>query len=188
MKPKEFIFCILEYIALYIISFAIFVGLMHTGLMRGMQVLMYRGMVMILLAGILAAVLMAIQKKVLHIPWLNAKDYLVIFIISCCVNTVFFVVVPVTVERSVSVFMLSYMEQNPGDYTTADVEDIFIEKYVREYGAFEKRFQEQLVTGSIEEQANDAYQLTERGEMIVKMFRFIAGMFDTDRKLVYPNN
>ena len=34
------------------------------------------------------------------------------FVIFCCVNTVLFVLVPVTVERSVSVFMLSYMEEN----------------------------------------------------------------------------
>ncbi len=94
--------------------------------------------------------------------------------------------IPVTVERSVSVFMLSYVEELDEDFTKEEIEEVFWEKYVLEFGAFDKRFEEQLVTGSIEENEDGTYALTERGEFIVKMFRLVAEIFDTDSRLVYP--
>ena len=111
-----------------------------------------------------------------------------VFVIFCCVNTVLFTLIPVTVERSVSVFMLSYMEENSDQTFTQDsVGEVFTEKYVTDYGAFEKRFVEQVATGTIEENADGSYSITERGKFIVKMFRTVAEWFDTDRRLVYPN-
>ena len=68
-----------------------------------------------------------------------------------------------------------------------EIEEIFKEKYVVEYGAFEKRFNEQVETGTIVENPDGTYSMTDSGEFIVKMFRTVADWFDTDRRLVYPN-
>lgn len=110
------------------------------------------------------------------------------FVIFCCVNMVFLTLIPVTVERSVSVFMLSYMEENSDQtFTEESVGEVFTSKYVEDYGAFEKRFEEQVVTGTIRQNEDGTYSITESGEFVVKMFRTIADWFDTDRRLVYPN-
>lgn len=110
------------------------------------------------------------------------------FVIYCCVNTVFFVLVPVTVERSVSVFMLSYMEENQDhSFSEEEIKEAFTDKYVDEYGAFEKRFKEQIETGTIIDNGDGTYRITSTGETTVKLFRFIAKMFDTDERLVYPD-
>ena len=163
-----------------------FIGLFHTGLLKGMEVLMYRGIVFIIITGIIAAVVMGIVRK--FWKFVTIRDIIMMFCIFCCVNTVLFTLIPVTVERSVSVFMLSYMEENSDQtFTQESVGEVFTEKYVEEYGAFEKRFNEQLVTGTIEENPDGTYSITEKGKFIVKMFRTIAEWFDTDRRLVYPN-
>ena len=177
---------ILVYIVIYLVCSLMFVGLFHTGLLKGMNVLMYRGIAFIVLTGIIAAIVMGIVRK--FWKFVTIRDIIMMFVIFCCVNTVIFTLVPVTVERSVSVFMLSYMDENSDKtFTQESVGEIFTAKYVNEYGAFEKRFNEQVVTGTIKQNADGTYSITDRGRLIVKGFRLLAEWFDTDRRLVYPN-
>ncbi|MCR5205825.1 MAG: hypothetical protein K6E47_12280 [Lachnospiraceae bacterium] len=161
--------------------------LIRLPLLKGMHVLMYRGIVMIVIAGVLASLLLVLYRKWRKITWLSAKDVVLVFILTCSINMVFFTLIPVTVERSVSVFMLSYMDKySDRTYTQDEVAEIFIDKYVNEYEAFEKRFDEQLTTGSIEQNADGTYSITDKGRFIVKMFRFISDVFETDKRLVEP--
>ena len=184
---KEIVFTLLTYAVLYVISFLLLILLIRTPLLKGMHVLMYRGIVMIILAGILASVLLVVFKKWRKIEWLSAKDVVLVFILTCSINMVFFTLIPVTVERSVSVFMLSYMDTySDRTYTEDQVAEIFVEKYVNEYGAFEKRFDEQLTTGTIVQNADGTYSITDKGRFIVKMFRAISDVFETDKRLVEP--
>ena len=68
----------------------------------------------------------------------DIKDVILMFLGFCLVNMVLFTLIPVTVERSVSVFTLSYMEENPQAYTVEEMEEVFNEKYVQEFEAFDK--------------------------------------------------
>ena len=184
---KEILFTLLTYAVLYVISFLLLILFIRLPILKGMHVLMYRGIVMIVLAGILASVLLVFFKKWRKIEWLSAKDVVLVFILTCSINMVFFTLIPVTVERSVSVFMLSYMDTySDRTYTENQVADIFVEKYVNEYGAFEKRFDEQLTTGTIVQNADGTYSITDKGSFIVKMFRAISDVFETDKRLVEP--
>ena len=162
MKVKDVIKLIGLYILIFIVCSVLFVALFHTPLLAGMQVLMYRGLAFIIITGCLAAVIMGVVRHF----WkeITIRDIIMMFVIFCCVNTVLFTLIPVTVERSVSVFMLSY-----------------------DYGAFDKRFDEQVVTGTIEENEDGSYSITDEGRFIVNMFRMMSEWFDTDRRLVYPN-
>ncbi len=188
-KIRDTVRLILVYLLLYLCALALFIALFHTNLLKRVDVLMYRGMVFILLSSGAAAVLMGVGRHVWNSRYISKKDILLLFAGCCCVNMVFFTLVPVTVERSVSVFMLSYMEENADmEFMKEDVEQIFVEKYVNDYGAFEKRFHEQIVTGTIEQNEDGSYGITKRGKQIVYLFRLIAEWFDTDRRLVYPND
>ncbi len=217
---REIVYTLLTYIVLYLLSFLLLVLLIRLPLLKGINVLMYRGIVMIVIAGILASVLLVLFKKLRKVTWLSAKDVVLVFILTCSINMVFFTLIPVTVERSVSVFMLSWMDTYSGEdedhytqdmmgpttdtndgnfqnkdstdsnlnghFTQDQIAEIFVDKYVNEYGAFEKRFDEQLTTGSIEQNADGTYSITDKGRFIVKMFRLISDVFDTDKRLVEP--
>ncbi len=190
MKNKIIELCrlISIYAGLYMIATIIFIAMFHTSLFQSMDVLMYRGILFLILSGGIAALLMLFCMRVMPKGWITVKDVILLFCGCCCVNMVLFTLIPVTVERSVSVFMLSYMDQNEElQFTQKDIEEIFVEKYVKDYGAFEKRFHEQLVTGSIQENEDGTYCITSRGKQIVTMFRMIAKWFQTDQRLVYPN-
>ena len=98
------------YVLIYLVCSALFIGLFHTGLLKDMEVLMYRGVAFIVITGVVSAVIMAIARKLWG--FITVRDIIMMFVIFCCVNMVIFTLVPVTVERSVSVFMLSYMDEN----------------------------------------------------------------------------
>ena len=124
------------YILIYAFCTVIFIALFHTGLLKNMEVLMYRGVVFIFVTGIIAAAVMGIVRK--FWGFITVRDIIMMFVIFCCVNMVFLTLVPVTVERSVSVFMLSYMDENSDQTFTEDsVGEVFTSKYVEDYGAFE---------------------------------------------------
>ncbi len=174
------------YAIIYLVCSAMFIGLFHTEILKNMEVLMYRGIAFIIITGIVAAIVMGIVRK--FWGFITVRDIIMMFVIFCCVNTTLFVLVPVTVERSVSVFMLSYMEENSDQTFTQDsVGEVFTSKYVNDYGAFEKRFNEQVETGTIKQNPDGSYSITESGKFVVKAFRTVADWFGTDKRLVYPN-
>ena len=184
---REILLTLLTYAVLYVVSFFLLVLLIRLPIFSGMHVLMYRGIVLIVISGIIASVLMVLFKKLKGITWLSAKDVVLVFILCCSITMVFFTLIPVTVERSVSVFMLSYMDTfDERTYTEDEISEIFVDKYVTEYGAFEKRFDEQLTTGTIEKNADGSYSITSKGRLIVKLFRLISDVFETDKRLVDP--
>lgn len=173
------------YFTIYVLCSIIFIALFHTPILKGMEVLMYRGIVFIIMAGLMSMLGMFLCTK----KWkelFDIKDVILMFLGFCSVNMVLFTLIPVTVERSVSVFTLSYMEENPQAYTVEEMEEIFNEKYVQEFQAFDKRFKEQIVSGNVDE-TEDGFVLNERGKFTVKFFRTVAAMFGTDERLIYPN-
>ncbi len=174
------------YALIYLVCTALFIALFHTSFLAGMDVLMYRGAAFIIITGVVSAVIMGVIRK--FWGFVTIRDIIMMFVIFCCVNMVFLTLIPVTVERSVSVFMLSYMEENSDQtFTEESVGEVFTTKYVEDYGAFEKRFHEQVETGTIVENPDGTYSITESGRFVVKMFRTIADWFGTDQRLVYPN-
>ncbi len=174
------------YIAIYVVCTALFIALFHTPVLANMKVLMYRGIGLLILSGILAAVVMGIIRK--FWKFITVRDIIMVFVIFCCVNMVLFTLIPVTVERSVSVFMLSYMDENSDQsFTKEDIGEIFTSKYVNDFGAFDKRFDEQLVTGTLIDNGDGTYTISDEGRFIVTMFRGVSKMFNTDQRLVYPN-
>ena len=174
------------YALIYIVCTALFIALFHTSFLAGMDVLMYRGAAFIIITGTVSAVIMGVIRK--FWGFVTIRDIIMMFVIFCYVNMVFLTLIPVTVERSVSVFMLSYMEENSDQtFTEESVGEVFTTKYVEDYGAFEKRFHEQVETGTIVENPDGTYSITDSGRFVVKMFRTIADWFGTDQRLVYPN-
>lgn len=174
------------YIVIYVVCTAIFIAFFHTPVLANMKVLMYRGIGLLILTGILSAIVMGIVRK--FWKFVTVRDIIMVFVIFCCVNMVLFTLIPVTVERSVSVFMLSYMDENSEKtFTKEDIGEVFTAKYVNDYGAFDKRFDEQLVTGTIVDNGDGTYTITDEGRFIVTMFRGVSTMFNTDQRLVYPN-
>lgn len=185
---KEVIKCSLRWIGVFIICYAfgtlMFILLFHTPLFYSMNVLMYRGIVLLILSAVITTILLILLNKfVLHS--IHGKDIAMMVMMLLCINMVLFTLLPVTVERSFSVYMLNYMSNHDEQVMTEqEIREVFAKKYLDEYDAIGKRFDEQIITGSIVKKG-EGYVITDRGRFLAHAFRIIGKVFDTDQRLLY---
>jgi hypothetical protein len=105
---------------------------------------------------------------------------------SLALNLTFFVLIPVNLDRSISVFLLAWMEDHRGaPQTKADLRQAFQQIYVEADGAIDRRIVEQLVSGNIAP-SGGGYALTERGSRFVAVAREIGLLFSTDQRFLHP--
>ena len=178
----------LIYIACMILSTACFIGLFHVSFLKITDTFFYNGCLYLFLSSVLCAIMMLIAKR-LKPELVGISDIVCAFFMFSSITLGWFILIPVTVDRSVTVYTLSYMDGiYPKSVTTGEMEKVFYRQYIVDFAAFDKRFKEQLDTGSVEYVPEDnSYRLTEKGRKLVSQFRFFADLFGTQKKLVFPN-
>lgn len=170
------------------LSTAFFIALFHVDSLKFTNTFFYNGCAYLLASSFLCSALMFLARRIW--PWLlRINDVICIFFIFSGFTMGWFSLIPVTVERSISVYMLSYLDENyPQTITKDQFEKTFYKQYIHDFGAFDKRFREQLDTASIEYvPEGNSYRITDKGRKIVWLFRTFADVFGTEKKLIYPN-
>lgn len=184
---KTLFYSIVVYGVSVLVASGVFIGLFHTKLFSGITVFFYRGVIFLFIASAVAALVTFGIKSFFASLSLDMKDVFISFVLFFGFTLGWYTLVPVTVERSISVYMLSYMDQNPKAVTEEDFEKIFFDNYITKYGAFRKRFNEQLLSGNIKK-TDGGYVITDNGRRVVNLFRASASLFNTEKWLVYPND
>jgi hypothetical protein len=93
----------------------------------------------------------------------------------------------VTLDRSVSVFLLGVMNARSDETFTAErLETVFDDVYVRKYGAMQRRIEEQVVTGNIVA-SGDGYKITPAGQRFIQVSTWIANLFHLNMRFVAPD-
>jgi hypothetical protein len=165
----------------FIVGTGIFIDLFHTGLFGFLDVFFYRGIALLLVACTVVAVVLLIYWKQTH-GIISLKDIYSIVLTLFSVNLLFFTHVPVTGERSVSVFLLGYMNTNANRVITKEeLTDVFLRTYIGTDDNIQKRIHEQLVSGDIVSKGN-GYVISPQGRRILRMYSFIADVFSIDKK------
>lgn len=131
--------------------------------------------------GILVLGMTSIGIGLLMLLWMKRSIHdSVLFVLAFfCFNLVIFTHLPVTADRSVSVFLLGYMSKHQ-IVTTSQLREAVVDIYVDKNQALEKRLNEQIQTGTIV-QRGDTYTLTPRGASLMSFYRMIAGLFGIDK-------
>jgi hypothetical protein len=163
------------------VGLALLVILFKLGVFHNIDVYFYRGVVLVGIAGILTFVLFVYVAR-----WFRAdmSAALTAAVLSMSINLSFLVIFPVTIDRSISVFLLGYMNQHPEEaFTPSQLRNAFSNIYVGQYQQIERRMDEQLVSRNIN-QVGEAYQISAQGRAFVSFARAIAWMFDTDPRFV----
>ena len=174
---------ILTYIFVYgvvnILATLAFIALFHIPYFTGD--FFYKGLFFVFVATLVAIVLMRLCQK----KWtvIELKDVVMEGICFCCLTLSYFIVFPVTVERSISVHMLGYMDRHQDEaFSPLHFEQIFYNDYVVKNQAIPKRFHEQTSIGTLQREQGNTYRITPKGQRLVKLFRFIDWMFHTGTK------
>ena len=186
---KDFFKLVLIYAVLVLFGTVMYVVCFHTPLFAGVDVFFYRGLALIFFWGVVAAALMFLAKHFIWKKLITWRDILLLFAGFCCVHVVIFTHLPVTAERSISVFMLGYMTDHADEsFTEEQIGEIFVDRYVNEYGAFSKRFHEQAVTGTIEQDADgEGYHITKSGIALMGLYDQIAEWYGLEKRLIHPD-
>ena len=90
---------------------------------------------------------------------------------------------PVTVDRSISVFMLSRFDRADHALSAREVNDDFIHFYGVEWDQIGRRLSEQIASGNLE-RAPEGYRLTPQGKAFMRTARLMARLFATDPRFV----
>ena len=146
----------------------------------------FRGVIYCAASGVLSAVLVAIAKNYVNI--LTYQDVALALISSFSLLLVFFTHIPVTADRSLTIYMLGKMSADENkSYKKEELQHFLINQYIIEYDATAKRVEEQLKAVTIEG-AGDGYRLTVRGQGLMALYKKIAYIFKIDDKLTNPRN
>jgi hypothetical protein len=168
-----------------LLCLALFLLVSAVGLFGGVSILFYRGIVALVA---LAPVMFIVLLLVLRLPWaariFTARDAAAATLVAVSLNLTFFVVGPVTVDRSVSVFMLSRLADAQSPLRAEELRQVFADRYVGEWDQVGRRIQEQIASGNIEQASEDHYRLTAQGESFMRTAQFISRIFGGDPRFV----
>ncbi len=169
---------IFTHIFFLLLGTIIFVLLFHTKLFAVSDIFFYRGIFLLLTTCTIIFISLLLFKRFVHNSFFTYKDVLLSIVILFSLNMVLFTHIPVTEDRSLSIFILKYMDKYAHkSFTNQEIEQAITEKYLREYGGVSKRFHEQEITGDIKK-TGSRYRITEQGQLLVKFYSVIAGLFN----------
>jgi signal transduction histidine kinase len=170
---KKLLKLLLIYSSIGITFFLLFTALFHTSLFSQQPILLYRGLNILWTVTAIYILygfyLFTIKKHVI-------ETYIAAVVIAASLTLVFFVLVPVTVDRSVTTFLLTTLTEKhvscSEGATQTELTSDFINKYVVQNGAIERRLDEQQRTATIEPM-DQCWKLTPKGKKLVDFFNTI---------------
>lgn len=112
-------------------------------------------------------------------------------VLALSVNFAFFVIIPVTIDRSVTTFLLSSMDsEGPtgGGYSKADLQQILKSNYLGKFDAVGRRLDEQILSGNISETSVGVYELTEQAQSFLRFAQFIARVYAIQDRYIAAAN
>ena len=172
---------VLQIFSMLVVFSCFFIVSFHLPTRKLIAVYTYYGFyALIILCVCLTVLLWILVKK--HILKFDYKDCIIVILLCFFCNAFFFGMVPVTMERSISVFMISEMDK-AGQMSKDEIEANFINKYVKEYDAFHKRLEEQIYINNINEN-EDEYTLSKSGRFMLKCFQLINKMYHVESNLL----
>ncbi len=174
------------YAAAPVIGFGLLVALFRAGVLAQVNILFYRGLALIALAFVATFAVVFLGARRGPIAGVRGRDAFSAAVLSLAFNLCFLVIFPVTIDRSISVFVLGQMAAHADRAYSADqMAKVFSDVYVGEDQQIDRRLQEQLLSGNVE-RVGDGYRISGHGKAFIQTSKVIAWMFDGDTRFVSP--
>ncbi|MBV8755155.1 MAG: hypothetical protein JO328_20065 [Hyphomicrobiales bacterium] len=160
-------------------------ALFWVGFLHQISILFYRGLVLIAVAAVFCFFVLLLASR--KWPAWKPRDAVSACGFACGVAVCLLLVLPVTIDRSVTVFILAQMAARPDQwFTPAEMRGIFTDVYLGRYQQIERRLEEQEVSGNV---ARDAagFRITPQGLGFVRFARVVSVTFQTDPRFLTPD-
>ena len=162
------------------IGFILFVLGFGAGVASGITILFYRGLIIAAIVALVTGIMGEMIGRRLG----DASLAIAATAVSFSLNVCFLVLLPVTVDRSVTVYLLSTIEQQGDGSTAPTLERAFVDGYVRDMHAIDRRIDEQRKSGNIVVSRDGRVRLTPQGQRFMTFSRIVARLFGTDPRFV----
>lgn len=173
---------ILVFIVIFFAETAIWVFLFSTPILKG-TIFFYRGLILLVLSLAITCLTMVSIRGIFGPAKRKAFDgifslekNLSAFVACSSVCVSFFVVVPVTIERSVTTFMLGKMEKL-GALSPDQIRNLLSVDYVDGTSAVSRRTSEQIFSGNLRLIEGGRYELTENAKTFLRFSEKVASLF-----------
>lgn len=160
------------------------VTLFWVGFLGGVSILLYRGLLILAACEVACfAALLLLRRR--WRGW-HVRDAVSACAFASGVAVCFLTLLPVTIDRSMSVFLLGRMAAEPDrSFSPAELETIFVRTYVQRFDQVKRRLEEQRVSGNVIEMP-DGYRIDAQGLAFVQLGRLVSKVFRTDPRFVDP--
>lgn len=165
-------------------------GLLRTPFLADYQVYLYRLLIyemLICIVMLIIAAIVGVKLKGGTIWGITFSAQVMCIGLSTLFMALFFSLGPMTIERSYTIYSLADMaDHSDVTYTAEDIKTQFIEGYIEGANESQKRLDEQVTIGTIE-QTPEGYRITDKGRNLVALYRFIETIFPVpDESSIYP--
>ncbi len=172
--PGKYILIFLLFTLMYLLSF-------HTPIFRSQKVIFYRGIYLLVTVTLLTAILTAAVRKRIGLGW---ETLIAAIVMSSCINLAAFIVLPVTLDRSVTIFLLNTLDQPPADnvcqgYTEAQLQNKLISDYIENDKALAKRLNEQEIINFVVDH-DRCVSLTKKGAAFIRLSKIVDKIYGID--------
>ena len=168
------------YATVVLLGFAIYVASFHLPL--GATILFYRGLLLAALTGCLTLAGLFLMSRWMRLDLATALGAT---FTSVAFNICFLVLFPVTIDRSISVFLLSRIAAQDG-MTTDQLTARFADEYLYRMKQIPRRVDEQTKSGNIAVTPDGRITLTPQGRRFVHLAQSASGWFGTDPRFTHP--
>ena len=166
---------------LYLLGFKI-------GLFSAEDIIFYRGLKILIATLFIQWAMFSLVIFYFGKSNINIANALAVTMASFAINVTFLVIIPVTLDRSVSVFMLGYMNKVEHPIKRDELLSALQRIYIEKYEAVDRRVDEQIKSGNLILDERGDIVLTSRGKSFISASKKIANLLDIDKKFIEPQD
>jgi len=167
------------YLLVFLLFSLIFILFFHSPLFSKQKVLFYRGAGLLVVTTIIT---LLIEIIIFNRRWkLKTETLIAALVLSFAIHLSFFVVFPVTFDRSITMYLLNTLKRKQNSeickgLNEKELEELFIKEYVKESQAVNRRIVEQSLIDFVERQ-DDCIQLTAKGDKFLRTSEVIKKIY-----------
>jgi len=167
------------YLSVFFLFSLTYILLFHSPLFKGVDILFYRGIILLIVTGLLFLVaFIFLRNKV------GRETFLAALIMSLSLNLAFFVVFPVTFDRSVTMFLLNTLKQERSSDCADGIsknrlQGYLINRYIIQNDAVGRRIKEQAIIQMIKKDGN-CVDLTPKANNFLRFSKVINKIYGVE--------
>lgn len=179
---NAFLWEILKHVGILIVGSIFYMLSFHISVLDVSGIYFYDGIIRLAVVSLVVGIFIYILRVKINF---DGKDVCLAMTLFLLLNMLWLSLCIVSLDRSLSVFLLCYMEEYPGGMDEEQVDKVFQEVFVERYGMLERRFEEQIKSGNILYK-DKSYKLTKRGELFVNIFKCCGKLYNVDERFIEP--